>query len=93
MMATSQGLPSRDLVVRSGEVPESFAHLFDDQHTPQRKLIDDRRPWRRGNMRGKGRDRSDIGVVLQARPVAGDACKTNRTQGFETFEVKPVPRA
>jgi hypothetical protein len=40
MMATSQGLPSRDLVVSSGEVPESLAHLFDDQHTPQRKLVD-----------------------------------------------------
>ncbi len=68
MMATSQGLPSWDLVVSSGEVPESFAHLFDDQHTPQRKLVDDRRPWRGGNIGGKGRDRSEIGVVLQGSP-------------------------
>jgi hypothetical protein len=39
VMATSQGLPSWDLVVASGEVPSRFVRPFDGQHTPEHNRV------------------------------------------------------
>jgi hypothetical protein len=93
MMATSQGLPSRDLVVRSGEVPESFAHLSTTNiHLSASSSMIGAHGAVGTSAEKEGTEETSGWYYRLTRWLATRARPTGR-KVFETFEVKPVPRA